>query len=162
MPARTQQEITARLRQVRDADTDFFGFQEDVLLPALDFDHAREFLDPSVQREDWRQQGDHESNARAYLVFAIGKIIDHRGNSAWRSTVKLAELAWLLVRDDVVAAMDTAGFPIYGAPKLKAFADGLGWRFADAVEDPDSRQALIRMAQGLQCQPDGCQWGCAD
>jgi hypothetical protein len=157
MPARTQPEITARPRQIRDADTGLFGFREDVLLPALDFDHAREFLDPSVRREDWRQQSDHESHARAYLVFAIRKIIDRRSNSASRSVAKLAELARLLGRDDVAAAMDAAPYPMYGAPKLKAFADVLGWRFADSVDDPDSRQALIRMAQGQQCQPDGCQ-----
>jgi hypothetical protein len=162
MPARTQQEIVARLQQVRADGRDHFGIQQEVLLAALDFDHARTFLHPTVTRTKWTQMADLESHARAYLEFAKDKIIGHRSNSAWRSTVKLAELAWLLGRDDVVAAMDAAGYPRYGAPKLKAFADGFGWRFAETVEDLDVRQALIRMAQGLQCRPDGCPRGCAD
>lgn len=162
MPARTQQEIVARLRQVRADGKDLFGFRHEVLLAALDFDHARPFLHPTVTRIKWKQTADPDSHARAYLQFAIDKIIDHRSNSAWRSTVKLAELAWLLGRDEVVAAMDTAGYPRYGAPTVKAFADGLGWRFAETVEDLNDRQALIRMAQGQQCLPDGCPRGCAD
>jgi hypothetical protein len=162
MPARTQQEIVARLQHVRAGGEDLYGFQQEVLLPALDFDHARPLLHQSVTRTKWRQTVDLESQARAYLEFAIDKIIDHRSNSAWRSTVKLAELAWLLGRDDVVAAMHAAGYPCYGAPKVKAFADGLGWRLAETVEDGQPRRALIRMAQGQQCDPAGCQRGCAD
>lgn len=170
MPARTQQEIVARLQQIRAGGEDLYGFQEEVLLPVLDFDHARPFLHQSVTRPKWRQTADLESQARAYLEFAIDKIIDHRSNSAWRSTVKLAELAWLLGRDDVVAAMYAAGYPCYGAPKVKAFADGFGWRFAaglgwrlaETVEDRQPRRALIGMAQGRQCDPAGCQRGCAD
>ena len=159
---RTQADIVARIAHLRLEDTDLFGFREEVLLAALDYAHARQFLPGDVCASDWHQQTDHEAYAQAYLEFAIGKILDHRGNSASRSVDKLAELAWLACRDDVVAAMESADYPRYGAPKVKAFADGFGWAFADAVDDPDARQALARMAGGDECDPRGCEWGCAD
>jgi len=162
MPGRTQPEVVARLRKIRADAADLSLFVEEALLPALDFDHARPFLPPSVRRTRWRQRTDHELHARGYLVFAISRIIDHRWDAARRCVVNLAELAWLLDRDDVVTAMGAAGFHRYGAPKVKAFADGFGWRFVDSVEDLKSREALNRMAHGLQCRPDGCPWGCAD
>ncbi len=162
MPARTQSDIVARIARLRTDGTDLFGFREEVLLGALDYAHARQFLPTGVAASDWDQHVNHESYAMAYLDFAIGKILDHRSNSASRSVDKLAELAWLAGRDDVVAAMQSAGYPLYGAPMVKAFADGFGWAFTDAVHDPDDRQALTRMARGEQCDPDGCHRGCAD
>jgi hypothetical protein len=161
---RNQEEIVARLRAIRaqhrDALDELFDFRQEVLLEALDFDHAREFLAPDAPG-GWIQRVDHETYARDYLRFAIGKILDHRGNSAGRSVDKLGELAWLIGRDDVVAAMDQAGYLMYGAPKVRAFADGFGWPFLDKL-DGDDRQALARMAAGQQCDPRGCRWGCAD
>lgn len=162
MTTRTHDEIVARLREVRADGNDVFGFREEVLLEALAVDHAREFLAPHVTREQRQPPTDLEAHARWYLEFAIEKILDHRSISASRSVVKLAEFAWLLGRDDVVSAMDRAGYPMYGAPKVKAFADGLGWQFHDADDDADDRRALRRMAQGEQCDPDGCTTGCAD
>jgi hypothetical protein len=164
---RTLDQVAARVRAVRAAGTDQFGFREQVLLEALDGDQARPFLPPDVTAQLWDQQrwSRHTATgayARWYLRFAIGKILDHRGNSASRSVDKLTELAWLLGRDDVVSAMDAAGYPMYGAPKVKAFATGLGWPFDGAVDDPAQRRALIRMADGQQCHPDGCARGCAD
>ena len=44
MTTRRQEEIVARLRAVRADGQDVFGFREEVILDALDFDHAREFL----------------------------------------------------------------------------------------------------------------------
>jgi hypothetical protein len=156
MPVRTQDDVVARLRAVRAGGEDFFGFREEVLLDALDFAHAREFLTADVTAQQWTQQTDHETPARRYLRFAIGKILDHCSNSASRSVDKLAEFAWLLGRDDVVSAMNEAGYPMYGAPKVAAFAGGLGWPFGDAVTDPHDARALARMAQGTECDPGGC------
>ncbi|MFG3559112.1 hypothetical protein ACGGAQ_32545 [Micromonospora sp. NPDC047557] len=39
------------------------------------------------------QRVDHETYARDYLQFAVGKILDHRGNSASWSVDKLGKLA---------------------------------------------------------------------
>ncbi|MEU6022602.1 hypothetical protein [Micromonospora sp. NPDC047134] len=165
MTIRTPDEIVARLRAVRAASTDMFGFREEVLLEALDFAHAREFLPPEVtasqwDQRRWRRHSDTDTYARWYLTFAIDKILDHRGNSASRSVEKLAELAWLLGRDDLASAVDEADYPMYGAPKVKTFADGLGWPFIDGLDDPDVRQMLTRMAAGLECDPGGCTRGC--
>ncbi|GIG86951.1 hypothetical protein [Plantactinospora endophytica] len=167
MAARTPDEIAARVRAVRDAGTDLLGFREEVLTEALDFDHAREFLNPDItatqwDQHRWSQQLDADTYARWYLKFAIGKIIGHRGNSAERSVDKLTELAWLLGRDDVMSAIDNADYPKYGAPKVEAFADGLGWPFADTIDHPQLRLMLTRMAAGLQCDPAGCAFGCRD
>lgn len=167
MTIRTSDEIATRLRAVRAAGTDLFGFREEVLLEALGFEHAREFLAPEVtasqwDRRRWRQHSDTETYARWYLTFAIDKILDHRSNSASRSVQKLAELAWLLGRDDLMSAMDDADYPMYGAPKVKTFADGLGWPFTDRLDDPELRQMLTRMAAGHECDPDGCTQGCHD
>jgi hypothetical protein len=147
---RTQDEIAERIRAVKDSD--FFGFRREVLLDALDFEHARPFLVEGATSTDWRQVTEVEQAARDYYAFALDKIRDHRGISASRSVDKLTEYAWLLGRDDVVAAMDAAPYPQYGAPKVKAFADGfeLAW--------PDSDD-MTRMANGESCTPT-CDEGC--
>ncbi|AEB42641.1 hypothetical protein [Micromonospora maris] len=160
MTARTQEEIVTRIRALRAHRRDIFGFREEVLVEALDLDHARQLLGPGTPG-GWTPRVDHETYARDYLRFAIGKIIDHRGNSASRSVDKLGELAWLLGRDDIVRAMDHTSYPMYGAPTVKAFADGFGWPFLDDL-DSDDQRALARMADGQQCDPQGCQRGCAD
>ncbi|MDX3109716.1 hypothetical protein [Nonomuraea angiospora] len=150
---RTQGEIVGRVRAV--AAGDFFGWHQEVLLPALDFEHAREFLRPEATKERWeeaRHGNDLLEAAKAYYGFALGKIRDHRGISAERSTIKLAEFAWLLGRDDVFTAMDSAGYAQYGAPKVKAFGEAFGLAWPDEPE-------MVRMAAGESCEP-GCSAGC--
>lgn len=146
---RTQDEIVARIRDV--ADDDFLGWRFEVLVMALDFEHAKPFLNDEIAAEMWTTL-DPETEARRYYGFAIGKIRDHRGISAERSTIKLREFAWLLCRDDVLAAMDAADYSQYGAPKVKAFGQGFGLTWPD---DP----AMKRMADGEPCEP-GCSGGC--
>ncbi|MEH0931420.1 hypothetical protein [Micromonospora sp. CPCC 205558] len=157
---RAPEDIVTRVWALRANRGDIFGFREEVLVEALDLDHARQVIAPRHPAE-WTQRIDHEAYARDYLRFAVGKIIDHRGNSASRSVDKLGELAWLLGRDDISAAMDHAGYPMYGAPKIKAFADGFGWPLLDGL-DSDDQRALARMADGQLCDPRGCERGCAD
>jgi hypothetical protein len=151
MSARTQEEILARIEEAAD---DMFGFRREVLVSVLDFEHARSFLVPDATAEEWsgEQVTDVEVAARSYFAFAVGKIRDHRGISASRSVDKLGEYAWLLGRDDVVAAMDAAEYPQYGAPKVKAFGAGLGM-------DWPNEPGLVRMAEGLACTED-CAEGC--
>src|SRR5258706_374110 len=101
---RTQDEIVPRIAAI--ADDDWAGFGREVLIPALDFTHAKPYLVPEATAAEWDidEAGDTEAAAWSYLDFAIGKIQDHRGISAGRSVDKLTEYAWLLGRDDVVAA----------------------------------------------------------
>ena len=154
MSARTQDEIVERMRGL-DPVTDFLNWRREVLIGALDFEHAKEFLSPEATAEEWKDApdaADVRAEADAYYTFALGKIRDHRGISAERSVLKLTEYAWLLGRDDVVAAMDAAEYEQYGAPKVKAFAAGMG------LEWP-GEPGLTRMAAGQPCRP-GCGEGC--
>lgn len=147
---RTQEQILARF----DAAEDFFGWARETLAYGME----RETLESRgfAAGEEWKPSAhaDIERQAKEYLAFAIGKIEDHRGISAERSVYKLTEFAWLLGRDDVVAAMDAAEYPQYGAPKVKAFAAGMGWPYQG-----DEQAWLDRMADGKPCEPD-CGSGC--
>lgn len=150
---RTQNDVLARIAAAK--ATDLFGFRLEVLVTALDFEHARAFLRPDVTAEAWAaaRMDDVEQTARAYYDFALGKIRDHRRISASRSVDKLSEYAWLLGRDDIVTAMDAAEYSQYGAPKVAAFGAGLG------LEWPDE-QPMNRMRDGQPCTDD-CYEGCS-
>lgn len=155
---RTQDEIVARLAAV--ADEDLLGFAREVLLGQLDWAHIQPFLrdDHGLDGEEFerdRRANDLTLDANGYLSFAIGKIVDHRGISASRSVDKLREFAWLLGRDDVVAAMDAADYPQYGAPKVYAYCVGMGWPEAW----PTDNAGLARMLEGQPCSDD-CLNGC--
>jgi len=158
---RTAAEVVARFHAIKEDDV--FGFRQEVLADALSFTEARDGglpLRPEATEESWgeaRLTGDKLiPAARAYLEFAIGKIQDHRGISASRSVDKLGEMAWLAGRDDVVSAMESAPYEQYGAPKVKAFAEGMG--FTD-IWAAASDAALERMAVGQPCTED-CDSGC--
>lgn len=155
---RTPEEIKARIAEV--ASSDFLGFQREVLITALPFEIASEFLKEGTTAEEWAAQSEETAEKQAaesarYLEFAIGKATDHRGISAGRSVEKLEAHAWVAGRDDVLRAMEVAGYQNYGAPKLKAFA------LAMRLEWPSIKANLEinRMAEGLSCRP-GCDEGC--
>ncbi|WP_271215819.1 hypothetical protein [Streptosporangium carneum] len=136
------------------ADEDVFGFRREILIMALHYQRAREFLAEDATDDGW-EVADAETvvqEAREYYAFALGKIAAHRGISANRSVDRLTEYAWLLGRDDVVAAMDAASYPQYGAPKVRAFGLGLELKWPDTAE-------MTRMAAGEPCRP-GCDEGC--
>ncbi|WP_238432320.1 hypothetical protein [Micromonospora tarensis] len=163
----TQEEILHRIDQHATAREDMFGFRRELLINALDIDHARPFLQPDTtapqwNRHRWDSHDGPEEYGRNYLWFAVHKILDHRSGSAGRAVDKLTELAWLFGRDDVVTAMNSAAYPMYGAPKITVFADGLGWPLHSLAQGPGWRDAFIRMAAGLPCSPDGCVWGCEE
>lgn len=124
---RSQDDIFARAQ----AADDMFGWAHEVLLPYLDFEHAKPILNDGVTADEWARYANDPAQigeaAREYHLFALGKIEDERGISAERSVIKLREFAWLMGLDDVVAAMDAAGYAPYGAPKVAAFAAGLGF-----------------------------------
>ncbi|MDG4803648.1 hypothetical protein [Micromonospora sp. WMMD980] len=166
MIARTQEDILSRINHIAGSD-DLFGFRQDLLINALDIDHARPFLQPGVTAQQWNRSrwdgyADAEAYGREYLWFAVHKVVNHRSGSASRAVDKLTELAWLLGRDDVVAAVTAAPYPRYGAPKIAVFAEGLSWPLHSSAQDPDGRTAFTRMAAGQPCSPDGCRWCCEE
>lgn len=124
---RTQDEIVAYVK----AGDGFINWAVDVCCPYLDYEHGKPWLNPEVAPGDWVQKPYDEAvllkEAAEYAVFAWGKAQDQRGLSASRSVDKLRAFAFMLGRDDVVAAMDAAEYAQYGAPKLEAFCEGMGF-----------------------------------
>lgn len=158
---RTQEQILARYAEATADPDDILGWRREVLILPMTVETLRtlpgiENVPTTVEPLTYDQV---EKEAREYLEFAVGKIVWHRGISASRSVQKLREFAWLLGRDDVVTAMDAAAYPQYGAPQVKAFAEGMGWPFLDALQDVEERTRLDRMAAGQPCEDD-CAAGC--
>jgi hypothetical protein len=159
MSARTQAEILARFL----AADDFFGFAKEVLAESMTGDTLKqagyELTDEQFSAAPAAPPAMLRDAAAKYLGFAVEKILGHRSSSADRSVTKLAEYAWLLGRDDVVEAMDSAEYPQYGAPKVRAFAEGMGWAFLELAGNSVEREELDRMSGGRYCC-DECASGC--
>lgn len=157
---RTQDEIVARIHELRDQE--LFGFGRGVLLGYLDFEHAKifqgEFKD--IAPEGWDAEHPESDRTDAHVIarahdyndFAWDKVSDHRSNSAMRNIDKMRAWAWLLGKDDVIAAAEEVSYAPYGAPQLRVLCEGLGF---SVPNDP----GLHRMADGQPCRPD-CDWGC--
>lgn len=170
---RTQDEIMKRYLEIHHGDDDGFsdwlGFRRETLLSAMSL---RSLIAVGVTTGvasademnnnddlDSAPDGEHVAHAaRDYLTFAVEKILDHRGISATRSVQKLMEYAWLLCRTDVMTAMDAVDYPQYGAPMVKAFADGMGWSWCTGLDDTEIHQ-FTRMSSGLWCTST-CEMGC--
>ncbi len=150
---RTQEQIVARAKQV--LKDDFLGFATDVLITSLEFENAKQFLKPEVKAEEWKEPPtlvEIKAQAREYLEFAWGKAQDHRGLSASRSVGKLTEWVWLLGDDELLNAVEKAGYRNYGAPKLAVISKAWG------APMPDDAPTL-NMVAGKMCNPECCE-GC--
>jgi hypothetical protein len=121
---RTQEEIVARFEAADYRP----GWIREVLIDHLDYEYAAPFLVGGITAGEFDRTccDDLDSEIRRELIFAVGKIKDERGVGAEWSTIRLAELAWLAGRDDVVAAMGAAEYAPYGEPKVREFAAGMG------------------------------------
>ena len=164
---RTEAEILARIEEIRAAKADWAGFRQEVLLSALSWEAIQPYLRKDLTPEEIADVRDNRTDrdeawllaeSAEYYGFAIGKILDHRGISAGRSVEKLTEYAWLLGRDDVVEAMEEAGYVQYGAPKVMTFGKLLGFQPPTNMS-PDEMLALANMLQGKPCSED-CSGGC--
>lgn len=156
---RTQDEIRARLDTIR-ADgradgSDPFGFRQEALLDALDYEHLADLLSPDVAG-DQVPTPDVAARAREYLSFAVDKALNHRGISAWRSVEKLGEWLWCLDDADLAEKFAAAPYAQYGAPKLAVLVEA--WGVQPAVP-ADEQQAWQQMCHGLPCTAD-CYAGC--
>jgi len=150
---RSQQEIRARFDQIHDSGDDFFGFRQEALAEAMEFDTVVDMLKEGATAEDWTVP-DVKKTARDYLEFAIGKATDHRGISAERSIDKLREWLWCLGDDELLQRFESAEYEQYGAPKLLVLAEAWGV----STEDMDSTE-WQRMSKGIPCS-DTCYEGC--
>lgn len=152
-----------QLAQAAKTPKSFFGFDAEVYLNYLDFEHAKPFLkeeflaNPDAEKEWNAQRSDLteervKTDMREYMEFAWGKAIDHRGLSANRSIDKMMALLFVLGDDEFAEKVEATPYPQYGAPKLALICEKYGFPM------PDSPMA-VNMAKGLPCHP-GCDNGC--
>ena len=152
---RSQEEIVAKFQE---SQGKFLNFEGEVLLPFLDFEHARPLLKPETPETEWEKARSPLTKEQIliemkdYMSVAWGKVEDHRSISAGRSVDKLSAYVWLLGDDDTLARVEEAGYAQYGAPKLAVIC---GVYDLDIPED----EGVQRMIQGENCgSHDGC--GC--
>jgi hypothetical protein len=144
-------EILKRIEETKD---DFLPFRREVLVYALDFASAKPFLKPEATADGWPVTTDTsiKKEALEYLVFAWGKVRDHRGISAQRSVQKLLEWVWLLGDESLFESAKAARFAQYGAPILAVISKAWGASMPDDA-------ATLRMIAGEPCVPE-CGEGC--
>lgn len=158
---RTQAEILVRIASLE--DTDMFGFQREVLISALTYENAKQFLNDDVTHGDWAEtvgllltDKTLRDEAASYMMFAWGKVEDHRGISAARSVEKMRSYVWLLGDDDVLEQFDDAPYKQYGAPQLRFLCEHYHWPM------PESER-VRRMSEGLPCRgPEDVYGSCMD
>lgn len=152
---KTQEQIVQKVK----ASESLFGFDREVLITALDFEHAKEFVGEDMTKAEWGRLGYPRSEKKLreelveYLPFALDKADAHRGLSASRSVDKVSMWAWLL-DDNAYEKVEAAGYENYGVPKLRAACEAFGIPFP---ENPE----MQRMSKGLRCTED-CRSGCGE
>lgn len=143
---KTISEIVARCQKPES----MFGWDVEVLLEFIPFEHARPFLKPDATAEGWDavvKPLTREAVIAAmasYMEFAWGKAIDHRGLSAGRSIEKLCAHLWLLGEDNFAREVEAAPYAQYGCPQLKLICERFSFPIPD---DEDAR----RMMNGERC-----------
>lgn len=154
---RTQDEIAKRMRE----STSMFGFEREVMFEYLDLEHAKEFMKEEARAEfeagkEWAHKEPTNdivlADMKDYMKFGWSKVEDHRGISANRTIEKMSVWAWLLGDEELIKKIEDAPYPQYGAPKLKAICEHLGWSMPDG-------EAVRNMANGEHCGADyecGC------
>lgn len=147
---KTQDEILTRVN----ASTSLFGFDKEVLVPFLDFEHAKSFLKPEVTKEGWQPSPLTEEVVKKeladYLQFAWDKALNHRGLSAGRSIEKLTEWLWLLDDEELVTQHQ---YKNYGVPILLAISKKYELPYPTTTD-------AMNMAEGKPCR-ENCEEGCA-
>ena len=156
---KTQDEIAHRIKELDSNQQDMLGFQREVLINCLDFEHATRWLksEAPCSPEEWnkglpRTRDDVLVAMRDYMSFAWGKVEDHRGISATRSVEKMEAWIWVLGDDETLKKVQAASYAVYGAPQLKVVCDQYGF----PVPTEESMQNMIA---GMPCAP-GCESGC--
>lgn len=149
---KSQDEIVARIEETKEMP---FNFTPDALLQTLDYEHAKPYLADGVTAEQWdasREETDPLKLARAYIDFAWGKALDHRGLSAGRSVQKIGAWLWA-ANSDLTDKYEATEYPMYGAPQLRLVCERYDWSW------PSGDEAAVRMSEGRSCR-DGCDEGC--
>ena len=121
---RTQDEIVARIREIKDADV--FGFGRHALIDLLDYEHAKPFLKDGVTEEEWGEPPTPIESIKDYLEFAWEKAMNKRGLSAARSLMKLEQWAWASGDETLMGLVNSRSYADYGKRQLAAVCRHLG------------------------------------
>lgn len=136
MTIRTDEEILARVEEVKDRD--WMGFERNDLIIYLPFDKARPFLVEGTTEDEWETlDRSRESVLKTmldYMPFAWDKANNKRGLSAGRSMSHYA--AWIWMAGDDVG--DLTEYEYYGKDNLRMICEHYGW---DADQWDDGERA---------------------
>lgn len=124
---RTQEEILQRFNNRK--NDDMLGFEVNVYLSYLDYDHVKPFLKEGTTEVGWTPNPtDKESIKKQmidYLEFAWGKANNCRGISANRSIMHYQAWFWMIGEDEIADhLMDD--YKYYGKPQLETICEYLG------------------------------------
>lgn len=124
---RTQEEILAKIKDIRDED--FFGFETSYLVLYLNYESAEQYLKSAITEKEWEpDKTDRESILKMmyeYMSFAWNKAINCRGISASRSMVHYSVWIWML-RDEEKFG-DLEKYEYYGKDNLVKICEHYGW-----------------------------------
>ena len=125
---RTDEEILAKIKELKESERDFFGFIATNLLIRLPFEKARPFSE--YEGDKWTSAPrDRESileEMRDYMPFAWDKANNCRGLSAARSLDHYQAWTWL-AGDDLG---DFSEYEYYGKDHLARICDYYGWDYS--------------------------------
>jgi hypothetical protein len=133
---RTQQDIIDHIKSI--AKTDSFGLQTSDLIGFLDYEHAKEFIEDGVTKEQWNEATDEvttgEAAIRGYMEFAWDKANNRRGISAMRSLAHMSAWLWIDGKDEL--ALSISEYNYYGKPQLVEICEvyGIDWKVLDDGE----------------------------
>jgi hypothetical protein len=135
---RTQEEILARMEQVK--NDDIFGTQRSDLIDYLTYENAAQFLKDGVTAEQWdgREKFSPRERMTSYMDFAWEKAIDKRGLSAMRSMQHYT--IWLWLDGDDVIHPTLMDYEFYGKDELVRICEYLGLdasKWDDGVREND-------------------------
>jgi hypothetical protein len=121
---RTQEEIVDRINEIQHHD--LLGFEVDMYYGFLDYEHAKEFLNDGVTREEWDEHIEtrqiHDI-MKEYMEFAKRKANNQRGISASRSIAHY--IAWLWLANDNDLWNEIGDYDNYGIPQLRKICNYL-------------------------------------
>lgn len=146
---RTQEQIVTRMAELVASDARM-DHEYSVLLPCLDFDHARPFLRPEATADAWetteltRTDDAVEGDVHRCMAGAWATIQGHDRVQADRLVGNCRAYLWLLGTDEEVATFDVVGFHPFGGPKFGWLSERRGWPAPQTL-------GAIRMAQGMPC-----------
>lgn len=129
---RTPDEIVKRIKEIKQSGSDFFGVQQAHLVFALEYKDAKQFLSDDYTEAEFNEArvSDRDallSEAKEYMKFAVGKMLDERGLSAKRSVDHYSGWIWLLTNDKIHECFVSAEYGWYGRNQLRLAAEVLGF-----------------------------------